>query len=116
MKKALLLLWLPFAACNSGHPAKTPDQINAINIEIKDANNTLQQLQNNLESARGQVAVEKDKMDRVKEFHIGRTNAERDEQISQQQQNIDNANQNVKNIEQQISNQKATISNLQSQL
>jgi peptidoglycan hydrolase CwlO-like protein len=92
------------------------DERNAINIEIRNAQNNKQQLETNLTNANAQLAVENDKMQQLKGFHIFRTPVEREAQIKNESIQIDAVQKQIQKIQVYIGNVQTQIFTLQAKL
>lgn len=73
-------------------------------------------LESALIGAKGDLEVERVKLDKIKEFHFGRTSAEKESQIREQVAIIDNAEKRIEKLEGQISKLSEEINRLKSSL
>jgi len=80
---------------------KVEDKIK-IEEQISSTKNTIDQLKDNLAIAKGDAAAAKDKMVTIKEWQLGRTSSEREEQVKNQTIVIEEAERKIADIENAI--------------
>lgn len=88
---------------------KLTNSIQQVSTEIEGAQNRLIALKSNLE-------VEKDQMNKIKEWQLGRTQGEREQQISQQSITIQNTENEITSTQNNINTLRDQLSTLKAQL
>jgi len=84
--------------------------------KLQDATGYLQTLNGQLINAKASLDVANSDMDKIKEFHVMRTNSERDQQVRAQSIKIQNIQNAIANIEQSINQQQSVIDQIKTEL
>lgn len=84
--------------------------------QLKDANVQLSNMQKALEIAKANLEAETDRMGKIKEWQIGRSTDEREQQIKNQSLNIQNIQDNISAIQQKINQTEDRIVALKNEL
>ncbi len=88
----------------------------ALQSKLQNATSYLEKLNEQLVNTKASLDVANSDMDKIKEFHVMRTNSEREEQVRAQSIKIQSIQSNISNIEQTISNQQASIAQIKADL
>ncbi len=88
----------------------------AAEAQLKDANKQLERLKDFFKSATASLEAETDRMSKIKEWQLGRTTNEREEQIKRQSILIQNIEENISKIRKKINEVDRHIEILKTQI